>query len=370
MKKCYEFLYCSINCVTSNHNCQEQLSDCEKLKSMSSIQKSIGLRGGKEFAFVNTTFQCLSSCIKLRDYLINIFDNPKNEKDNKYLHDKLLFELSCVMIILCKSDKETNRYNSSKLKGFLNKAGFIAGRSDMHEFLLYLLNHIHNILIPISQKKSEIERVRIQDNLDEQLDNIIRGHVMWSKLQSKNTIITQLFYGQFKYTLTCKKCNYNKILYEYFLTLSIPVVILYIEFISTDFTKYYFNIPFKEMKIFTLRKIIAELLGVDKFSFIIYRKINKESITIENDNSFIFTQKSNEFICFQFDNSNNSFKPNDKCYIKYIKKESALSSPFQENNIDINEIDTVNKYDNNNLIPCKLYCMDTFIDFIILEFLI
>ena len=61
---------------------------------------------------------------------------------------------------------------------------------------------------------------------------------MWNKLQLKNTIIIQLFYGQFKYILTCKKFNYNKILYEYFLTLSIPVVILYIEFISTNFTKY------------------------------------------------------------------------------------------------------------------------------------
>lgn len=49
-KKCYEFLYCSIDCVTSNHNCQEQLTDCEKLKSMSRIQKSIiGLGSGREF---------------------------------------------------------------------------------------------------------------------------------------------------------------------------------------------------------------------------------------------------------------------------------------------------------------------------------
>lgn len=190
---------------------------------------------------------------------------------------------------------------------------------------------------------------------------------MWNKLQLKNTIIIQLFYGQFKYILTCEKFDCNKILYEYFLTLSIPVVILYVEFVSANFTKYYFNIPFKEGKIFTLRKIISELLGIYKFSFIIYRKINKECITIENDNSFVFAKESNEFICFQFDNSNNSFKPNDECYIKYINQEYVLSSPLQKDNIDMNEIDTMNNCFNNNLISCKLYCMDTFIDFIVLE---
>ena len=267
-KRCYEFLYCSTSCISDpkhDEACWEQLSRCKEFLDKNKEKSNIGLKGDSAFAFVNTTFQCLSNCVKLKNYLIT----TKQIIDGGL--DKLLFELTCVMIILWKADENTDyRYDSSKLKNLLNKAGFIPNKTDMHEFLLYLLNHIHNVLIPISDKKCEVQEIRGQGSSDEQLEQIIKGKISWRKLESQNTIITQLFYGQFIYTLTCKKCNYKKILYELFLTLSIPIVIIYIEFISTDFTKFYFNIPFKQGKIFTLRQIISELIGVNKFSFIMY----------------------------------------------------------------------------------------------------
>ena len=171
--------------------------------------------------FMNSALQCLSNCYELTKYfLLDFYENDIN-LENKLgtgghvvqVYRKLLEDLW---------GGEDDYINPSYFKNifahFVRKFSGYA-QQDSNEFLIYLLDKIHEDLNTITIKPySEMEEKK-KDQTDEEVSKI-----WWEKhLKRENSIIVDLFHGQFKSTISCNKCKRISISFDSYMFISLPI---------------------------------------------------------------------------------------------------------------------------------------------------
>jgi len=163
------------------------------------------------FGFTNSDNTCYINCVL--QMLLSIKPLRKSLSDNS--DDLILNELTKIIKFY---DKNTDIHHSVYPKSFLNSIFstfyFSKGRQeDAHEFLLCLLDHIH-------EKKKYPVLVELRKSIT-QNKNTISCKNEWEKFCGNNySIITKLFYGQIKKNVICN-CGKNSISREPFCGLTI-----------------------------------------------------------------------------------------------------------------------------------------------------
>ena len=171
--------------------------------------------------FMNSALQCLSNCYELTKYfLLDYYINDINP-DNKLgsggqvttIYRKLLEDLW---------NSEEDYINPSYFKRifvhFVHKFSGYA-QQDSNEFLIYLLDKIHEDLNTITVKPYIEMEEKKQDQTDEEVSKI-----WWEKhLKRENSIIVDLFHGQFKSTISCNICHRICVSFDSYMFISIPI---------------------------------------------------------------------------------------------------------------------------------------------------
>ena len=171
--------------------------------------------------FMNSALQCLSNCYELTKYfLLDYYLNDINP-DNKLgtggqvttIYRKLLEDLW---------NSEEDYINPSYFKRifvhFVHKFSGYA-QQDSNEFLIYLLDKIHEDLNTITVKPYIEMEEKKQDQTDEEVSKI-----WWEKhLKRENSIIVDLFHGQFKSTISCNICHRICVSFDSYMFISIPI---------------------------------------------------------------------------------------------------------------------------------------------------
>jgi ubiquitin carboxyl-terminal hydrolase 4/11/15 len=182
-------------------------------------------------------------------------------------------------------------------------------QQDTQEFLNYLLDGLHEDLNKVLNKPIVVQDER--DNPDE-----IKSQIYWTNFLRRNqSVLVDLFYGQFKSTLICpnEECKNISITFDPFLNLSLPLpqpveaykIDTYFIFDNNDLNILKIELCFyeKEILCLDLRFKIAEILNIHPFSFIVCSSDSDSVIQILSANKLIkkknYYNNQRNFLLFQ-----------------------------------------------------------------------
>ena len=198
---------------------KKDISDLDMLTPNSS-KGMVGLMNLGNTCYMNSTLQCLSNSFDLTKYfLLQYFRNEINTGNKLGSNGSVAmryFNLLCEMWI-----GDGKRINPEVfVKTFKKLKSQFAGsrQQDAQEFLSVLLDQLHEDLNRITDKPY-IELLEKQPDEDD-----LTASKRWWDLHKKreDSIIIDLFNGQFKSETICQECGKSSITYDPFLSLCVP----------------------------------------------------------------------------------------------------------------------------------------------------
>lgn len=235
--------FCSKNCVESERDSLKSVKDTfnsffkEKFKLETLINNSFvslvpinsklsGRRGLKNLGntcFMNSAIQCLSHSEELTKYFLmknHIAEINKSSKLGSEGQIALSF-YNLINSLWNGSDSDTylSPYDFKQIfvKFFQQFAGF--SQHDSHEMLNYMLDALHEDLNRIKSKPYiEINEKQKHESLDEASERWWKTHI-----KRENSIITDLFHGQYMSVIECPKCSNVVTTFDPYMILSLPI---------------------------------------------------------------------------------------------------------------------------------------------------
>ena len=239
--ECKKLMFCSNKCKSDfkgNH-----LSKCKialinefrtKNKQFSEKKNSIkyslkGLTNLGNTCYMNSALQCMRSIKELTDYFLNYFDESQLNLNN-IIGTGGFLTLAYVNYLYNMNDNENDK-DCFTPNNFKTTIGLIDDRysdynqQDTHEFMTFLIDSLHEDLNkvinkPIIKRKDSEYNNYISNEKSDDKQSIIE----WNNFLKRNqSIMVDLFYGQYKSTILCPHCEHKSINFSIYLNLQLPI---------------------------------------------------------------------------------------------------------------------------------------------------
>ncbi|CAF0786761.1 unnamed protein product [Adineta steineri] len=184
------------------------------------INPRTGLKNLGNSCYMNSIIQSLSFNYLLTNYFISgDFNKDVNTKNKFGSGGVVVKEWFKLLYLLCCQQYSCLIPQPFKYTvGSLQRAYLGTQQQDAHEFLVFLLDTLHEDLNQTTRPR--IEELKPENyKTDRQLAEATK-HAF--HLHNKSIII-DLFYGLFKSTTICLSCTYNSIRFEAFVIISVPI---------------------------------------------------------------------------------------------------------------------------------------------------
>ena len=196
-------------------------NEMSKFTGLNTKNGLVGLLNLGNTCYMNSALQCLSNCEYLTKYFLSGYYKRDINLTSKFGTKGKIAE--SYYQLLTKLWKETNEeieplefYKTfvSHAKSFNNSS-----QHDSHEMLLILLEKLHEDL----NRNKEKVYIELSEK-GENEDDIMACNRWWETHQKRdNSIIMDLFSGQYKSTLRCPFCDRVSITYDQFSCLELPI---------------------------------------------------------------------------------------------------------------------------------------------------
>ena len=238
-KYCNYSLFCSKSCA--DESLEHQMLD-KKLKDifekqfdfqdlltlkLDSILKNnsrkgiVGLKNVGNTCYLNSTIQCLSNTKLLTKYFLNNDFSKEINITNTFGSKGKIAEAYYEIInkMWNENNQVINPFDFRLAFAKKNEAFYNNEQQDSQEFLLALLNNLSEDLNRVTNKKYMEMAEQKNGEKDEEAS---KRYWEYSKSR-ENSIIVDLFQGQFKSTITCLNCQNVSTTYDAYMNLQLPI---------------------------------------------------------------------------------------------------------------------------------------------------
>ena len=224
-----------------------RVMDISKIDEYLNPNSSRGQIGGRNLGntcFMNSSIACLSNCTELTYYFLKgDYLKDINEENNLGMRGELAKEWGNLMKqywventrVGDPSDfKYTIGRKAERFRGY--------GQQDSNEFMSVFLDYLNEDL----NKATKKEYVELNEKMEDETDEDCSKRFWEVNLRRNDSIVTDLFCGQFKSTITCPKCQWINITFDPFDTINLPLLTQ----IRRNEYKYGYNENLEQFKFF------------------------------------------------------------------------------------------------------------------------
>ena len=202
-----------------------RVMDISKISEYLKPDSSKGQIGGYNLGntcFMNSSIACLSNCTELTYYFLKgDYLKDINEENTLGMKGELAKEWGKLLNqywVKSTSTGDPSDFKSTIGQKAVRFRGY--GQQDSNEFMSVFLDIINEDLNKTTKKQYIELKEKSEDESDEQC-----AKRYWDANLSRNdSIITDLFCGQFKSTITCPNCNFINITFDPFDTINLPLL--------------------------------------------------------------------------------------------------------------------------------------------------
>ncbi|GJQ08994.1 hypothetical protein GpartN1_g785.t1 [Galdieria partita] len=170
--------------------------------------------------FMNAALQCLSNAAKLTEYFLSEnYKSDINKQNPLGMNGVLAEEYFRLLSHIWSGNESSFAPRQLKFQIALHAPQFTGyQQQDSQELMAFLLDGLHEDLNRI-RNKPYIEVIEGGDRPDDEVASIA-----WKQhLQRNNSIVVDLFQGQYKSTVICPDCGKVSVTFDPFMYLSLPV---------------------------------------------------------------------------------------------------------------------------------------------------
>ena len=201
-----------------------EINDIDDFKRYCNFNLNHGLCGSVNLGntcFMNSSIACLSNCTELTAYfLMKKFVNDINRYNYDGAKGKLAEEWYKLLNNYWNTTNKVGNPKSIKnIIGSKNKKFLGYNQQDSNEFMTVFLEILGEDLNRTTKKKY----IELQEQQKGETD-VEAANRFWSlHVQRNDSIVTDLFHGLLKSTITCPKCHFQNITYDPFNTLALTI---------------------------------------------------------------------------------------------------------------------------------------------------
>ena len=282
---CHFSLYCGKKCAYSQlnkshlklHECLNEfivkkfnLNEFLKLELNTSKYNDglVGLINLGNTCFINSSLQCLFNTYDLSKYFLTNYFKDEINKKNKLGYNGNIAESYAELLYEIKTTINSMINPINFIKKFFknNKSLNLSRQQDAQEFLSLLLDSLHEDLNRITNKPYIV----LEEQKENEYDSDASKRWWDSYKKREDSIIIDLFHGQFKSKITCLKCKKSSISYEPYLFLGLPIPQVIkeqkiIKFFFGNKCDYLGIVVEEKTTIFDLKKKAIEVLRMNNY---------------------------------------------------------------------------------------------------------